>query len=379
MQFSPQQQQALDAVNTWLRYTDTQVLYLAGYAGTGKTTLAKYLQASYYAAFTGKAASVLRSKGCPDATTIHSLIYHPKSKSEKRLMELLQQQQAHPSPATVREIERERENLRKPSFTLNLESPLRRAKLLVVDECSMVDEQVGTDLLSFGCKVLVLGDPFQLPPVYGGGYFTNRTPDVLLTEIHRQARGNPVLDLATRLRTNGYLPRSHTLVRPRRNLQPQDMLAVDQLIVGRNNTRHTINQKMRTLLGYTGPAPQPGERVVCLRNNHLLGILNGALYQVVAAHYASDCVSMVVLDETTGQHIDVAAHPEPFLGEKVDYRTAMDMDSFDYGYALTCHKSQGSQWNSVGVLDESGAFKQNAARWLYTAITRAAEDLWVAV
>lgn len=377
MNFSPQQEQALDAVAEWMR-SDEQVFYLAGYAGTGKTTLAKHLDADFYAAFTGKAAFVLRSKGCPSASTIHSLIYHPKEKSEKRLHELLKRQQADPNPDRAREIERERENLRSPSFTLNLDSELRGARLLVVDECSMVNEAVGRDLESFGTKILVLGDPAQLPPVRGGGYFTNRKPNVLLTEIHRQARGNPILDLATRIRTQGYLPRKHKLVRVRQRLQPQDVLSVDQLIVGRNATRRALNIKMRDLLGYSGDFPQPGERVVCLRNNHLVGLLNGGLYMVEDSAGGYDYVEMLLLDESTGQRVEVMAHPEHFKGEEVDYRYARELDSFDYGYALTCHKSQGSQWNKVGVMDESGCFAQ-PARWLYTAVTRAAEKLWIAV
>ena len=57
----------------------------------------------------------------------------------------------------------------------------------------MVDEDLGRDLLSFGKPVLVLGDPAQLPPVKGGGFFTEAEPDVMLTEVHRQAADNPII------------------------------------------------------------------------------------------------------------------------------------------------------------------------------------------
>lgn len=365
MDFSPQQEAALNAVARWLR-SGSQVFRLFGYAGTGKTTLARHLGADFYAAFTGKAAHVLISKGCP-ATTIHSLIYQPRDKSCARLDQLLSQLEKDPDNETLlKEVARERENLRKPAFNLNLDSPLRGARLLVIDECSMVDEQIGTDLLSFGVRVLVLGDPAQLPPIYGGGYFTSITPDVLLTEVHRQARENPVLDLATLVRETGTLPARHSLIRDA--IAPEDALGVDQLIVGRNRTRHNVNRRMRELLGFTGDFPQAGEKVVCTRNNHNLGLLNGAIYEVTGAEPG--------YLELNGE-LTVCVHPEPFRGEEVDHWRIRDAESFEYGYALTCHKAQGSQWPSVGVMDESAAFRANAASWLYTAVTRAADKLWV--
>jgi len=366
--FSCQQETALELVEYWLQ-SDRQVFRLFGYAGTGKTTLARYLKADFYAAYTGKAAHVLIQKGCP-ATTIHSLIYQPKDKSTARLQWLLEQipktPEAEKLAALYREISRERENVKKPSFTLNLDSPLRGARLLVIDECSMVDEQIGRDLESFGCRILVLGDPAQLPPVFGGGYFTAVTPDMLLTEVHRQARDNPVLDLATTVRETGRLPAQHPLMLA--SLSPQDALGVDQIIVGRNRTRHAINRRMRELLDFTEDFPMIGEKVVCTRNNHQLGILNGATYEVTGTSHG-----WLELD---GQ-LEVEVHPEPFVGVEVDHWKLRDAEMFEYGYALTCHKAQGSQWDRVGVIDQSADFAPNNARWLYTAITRAAKGLWV--
>lgn len=371
MNFSPQQERALDAVATWLKSSE-QVFRLFGYAGTGKTTLARHLGADHYAAFTGKAAYVMREKGCAEASTIHSLIYIPREKSKLRLQALLDELAKDPDSLELQEkVRAERAALRRPSFTLNVDSDLRRSRLLVIDECSMVDEQIGRDLLSFGCKILVLGDPAQLPPVYGGGFFTAQTPDVLLTEVHRQARDNPILDLATFVRENRRLPAEHSLLRRGIRASEEMLLGVDQLIVGRNATRRALNQKMRGLLGLdaAGPLPCAGDRVVCLRNNHELDILNGALYDV------TDTIPSNLL-ELDG-HLLVAVHPEPFRGEEVNLWRLKDAEMFDYGYALTCHKAQGSQWDSVGVFDESAAFREHRTRWLYTAVTRAARELWV--
>ena len=83
MELSPQQDEALKAVARWLKAGKPQIFRLFGYAGTGKTTLARYFAEHVdgqvqFAAFTGKAAQVLRSKGAVNARTIHSLIYRPR-------------------------------------------------------------------------------------------------------------------------------------------------------------------------------------------------------------------------------------------------------------------------------------------------------------
>jgi exodeoxyribonuclease-5 len=139
--WSPQQENALSAVAAWLKRGEPQLFRLFGYAGTGKTTLARHIAEGVegevaFGAFTGKAASVLRAKGCHEASTIHSMIYRTRESDEGG-----------------------------PLFAINRSGPASQADLIVIDECSMVDEELGRDLLSFGKPVLVLGDPAQLPPV----------------------------------------------------------------------------------------------------------------------------------------------------------------------------------------------------------------------
>ncbi|PPC98073.1 MAG: ATP-binding protein, partial [Methylocystis sp.] len=210
--WTPEQDQALTAVARWLETPGArQVFRLFGYAGTGKSTLARHLAEHVegdvaFAAFTGKAALVMRSKGCKDARTIHSLIYR----------------------ATDTETE-------EPSFVLNDDSAAARAKLIVVDECSMVDEELGRDLLSFGKKVLVLGDPAQLPPVKGGGFFTDAEPDVMLKEVHRQAADNPIIRLSMAIRAGESVERGvfgDTRVISRDALDPALVTGADQVLVG---------------------------------------------------------------------------------------------------------------------------------------------------
>lgn len=410
MDWSPQQEAALKSVDAWLKDPDRkQIFRLFGYAGTGKTTLARHLAEGVngdvlFAAYTGKAASVLKESGVPNAQTLHSLIYRPKQQSAEHLAELeaelaeLEQMRAEDAaeglPQDVRkldrvnqlrgEIRKEGENLRRPDFSLNLESPLALASLLVVDECSMVGEDMAEDILSFGVPVLVLGDPAQLPPVKGTGVFTNAEPDAMLTEIHRQARDNPIIHLATLVRNGEQLQPgdygdSQVIARANQEIA----LAADQIIVGRNKTRTATNRRMRDLLGHSrSPFPLKGEKLICLRNNKDHGLLNGTIHYTAEDSPLPGPEEFVKLIlERDPYNLELFAHKEHFNGDPDDipYRQRLSAQEFTFGYSITCHKSQGSQWNNVMVIDESGAFRQKGVpqKWLYTAITRAAERITV--
>ncbi len=363
MSWSPQQDAALGAVAAWLKQGAPQVFRLFGYAGTGKTTLAKQLAEDIdgevaFAAYTGKAALVLRSKGCKDARTIHSLIYKP------------------------RETETE-----EPSFVLNEESAVAKASLVIIDECSMVDANLGRDLLSFGKPVLVLGDPAQLPPVKGGGFFTEAKPDVMLTEVHRQAADNPIIKMSMLVREGGRLSLGaygESRVIERRDIDAGAVTGADQVLVGLNRTRKSYNRRMRELFGYEGDFPEPGDKLVCLRNDKTKGLLNGGIWIVKTTGTTRKkklALNVVPEDDATRKPLRIGVLPEFFSGaeEGLTPQQRRDSDEFDYGYALTVHKAQGSQWSSVVLFDESGAFREHRHRWLYTGITRAAERLTVVV
>lgn len=370
MKWGGQQAQALDAVADWVAdRRGPQVFKLFGWAGTGKTTLARhFVEASgvpaVYGAFTGKAALVMQQKGCTGASTLHSLCYKV---------------QEDPSTGKV-------------TFVRNPDSALGLTSLLVIDEVSMVDEELARDVLSFGCKVLVLGDPFQLPPVGGAGYFTVGEPDVMLTEIHRQAQDNPIIRMSMDVREGRGLEPGHygeSAVLRRADVDTDELrglvMDADQVLCGRNQTRKTFNVRMRQLHGVTSPTPTPGERLICLRNNRTKGLLNGGMWTVLTATKPTPLgiVRMHVdsLDDADVKGIKVETPREFFTGdeEKLDWRTRKRIDEFTFGYAITVHKAQGSQWPSVVVFDESSVFREDADRWIYTAVTRAAERVTVVV
>ncbi len=373
MLFSPQQDEALKAVSRWLKEGRTPVFRLFGYAGTGKTTLARHFAENVdgevlFAAFTGKAAQVLRSRGATNARTIHSLIYRPRGEE------------------TVEDEETGKTSIA-PMFSINRQSPLAKAALIVIDECSMVDEQLGKDLMSFGTPILVLGDPGQLPPVSGGGFFTEQEPDYLLSEIHRQAKDNPIIQLAMDVREGREIMRGDygsAQVISKTEVTQSLVLEADQVLVGTNRTRRRYNQRLRELKGFSVDYPQSGDKLVCLRNDPAKGLLNGSLWQVMSSSRETVKPGINLMIRPEDDDMDRGAAKIKLLKTafedvetEIPWSTRKRYDEFDFGYALTVHKAQGSQWNNVVLFDESYAFRDTRERWLYTAITRAAETLTI--
>ena len=362
MIWSPEQDRALQSVSAWVKQpAGPQVFRLFGFAGTGKTTLARTIADDVdgevaFGAFTGKAALVLRQKGCRNASTIHALIYR------------------------AREADTEA-----PTFVINNESLVSKADLIIIDECSMVDEDLGRDLLSFGTKILVLGDPAQIPPVKGGGFFTEAEPDVMLRDVHRQAADNPIIRLSMIIREGGALELGsygESRVLSRAQLNASMVLQANQLLVGTNKSRRAYNRRMRELLGFEEPMPEPKEKLVCLRNDKKKGLLNGGTWLVDKLHAMRGTkirMSVVPEEEPTRKATRISVLPAFFEGggEDLPFSLRRESDEFDYGYAMTVHKAQGSQWSSVVLFDESFAFREHRSRWLYTGVTRAAERLTV--
>lgn len=363
MKWNPQQENALQAVDKWF-YTESKkkkIFRIFGYAGSGKTTLAKHFAENidgdvFYAAFTGKAALMMQKNGCVGASTIHRLIYRIEEDGNGDI-----------------------------KFKLNRGSEVKNAALIIIDECSMVDEQIANDLLSFGKPILVLGDPAQLPPVSGAGYFTNAKPDIMLTEIHRQAKDNPIIYLATEVRNGRKLKiGSYGESQVLRDVKPQMIVENDQIIVGKNATRTRLNSIIRKdFLNIDYLTPVIEDKLICLKNDYDLGIFNGGMF-IVSNIFKSANENKVRLEvaheeEDNNYPILVDVHKSFFdpSVQQPHYKILNTSQQFDYGYAITCHKSQGSQWDDILVYDESKSFRDMSDKWLYTAITRAANKITI--
>jgi len=385
---SPDQQVALDGIMIWLNNQPTQVLAVGGFAGTGKTRLAGKLSYDLlnndvnvvFATPTGKAAQVLRqsmaASGVIDAnvSTIHSLIYIPV---EDR--------------STGRIVGWEGRKM------LDVD-------LIIIDEASMVSEQMLTDLQMFGRPILAIGDHGQLPPV-GEEASLMRNPDFRLEKIHRQAKGSPIIRLSTLIR-NG-CP-DHLLQDFISDVDDERLLWTKirdkgihfakppgMIITYTNKTRTKLNRDVRhEVYGYDDDVdPQVGEVVICLKNTRLDDgrvVANGMRGVVKSIGVVSkDCYIMTAeFDDPLGVVKDIFVSKWQFLRDKTfqgfdqvpgDHTSWFSVGAlFDFGYALTCHKSQGSQAENVAVYVEwalDNLDDEERRRWLYTAVTRASDKL----
>ena len=425
---SPLQAKAISEIKDWFnnRTKDQQVFRVFGYAGSGKTTITKHaieelsLDAMekdddvpaagvLYAAFTGKAALVMTRKGTP-ASTIHSLIYRVSEATPAEIDKVKKQiasikANLHLFDPGARLLEKSRlrslelrlVDIHKPTFVLNDQSVVRDAALIVLDEVSMVDGDMASDLLAFGRPILVLGDPGQLPPIKGEGAFTQVEPDIMLTEIHRQAGESAIIRLATLAREHEPIPfgRHDEFVwkMPRDSVMPAQMLNGGQVICGRNATRVMLNNAMKQAAGIAQAYPSGSdEKIICLKNRNDIGIVNGMFLDLSDVRDENEaCFSAVIrtedgdlvggTEENPDRHHIYKGHfddhvqldPERY---RRDHWVKKGLIEAVWGYAITCHKSQGSQWENIIVYDDGlGRTPEDRARWLYTAITRAERGL----
>lgn len=394
MELSAQQETGRQKFLAWYRSPHKQrpFFFLTGVAGSGKSTCVKAIVDGLkgqvlFAAPTGKAALVLgRATGQP-AQTIHSLIYKPLGTGgDKAGIERLEKELKAVDPLSDRGRQAARELKKlmsgvKPLFTLNLDSKLKEASLLVCDEVSMCSEEVINDLLSFGVPMLVIGDPFQLPPVGGKSFFKTSEADVCLTEIHRQAKDSPIIYLATLARQGKPLPigrygESEVTNEP---VSFERAAEYDQILSGTHEARHIANNQLRKVKGFADEMPMKGDKVMCKHNNANYGLMNGAQF-IVDEYENITATTGIIAVSNEDMSVRVVCHREPFVGQddKINPWDQKKCEKFHYGYCGTVHSAQGSQWNSVFILDESRDFGGDiASKLLYTAITRAAERVLI--
>lgn len=406
---TPDQAEAAELVREWFYNLNTQIFVLCGYAGTGKTFLIDYIVRDFglvpgesvvFVAPTGKAASVLVRGGTP-AGTVHSLIYTREEDIE-----------VDENGEVI--SERFLRFVRKDKLSKDI-------RLIVVDETSMVSDEVLRDLLSFGVKCLFCGDPAQLPPV-GGTNTLLSMPCITLKTIVRQEEDNPIVRLAARARNGDFLPYGDygngVEIVPRRaftrEVRERLLPEADQIIVGTNRTRFAVNAEVREFYGISPETllPIDGEKLICTLNDwskpldergdfHLVNGIIGKCYRVREQEdglgqldFQPDFLPKTTYDLPFDAGIFTNGRYRHGYGEKAcllengvlvhennlaALRTAKvkredTVCRFEFAYAVTCHKAQGSEYDFVVVFDESGRF-ENGREWLYTAITRARKRL----
>lgn len=295
--------------------------------------------------------------------------------------------------------------MKQPRFGLNPDSDLNTAKLLVVDEVSMVGPEMAADILSFGKPVLVLGDPGQLPPLKGEGFFTEAKPDVFLTQIHRQVAESPIIHLATMARQGDFIPYGSfgdaVWKMSKRQVSPEMLLAGSrdgQVICGRHASRRELNNAMRAAAGfdlYSADGAEGG-KVICLKNKNDIGLINGMFLELSDIEEIDDIRFRAVVKTEDGEYpagndrrgkpIKLQIYSGHFKDHVAfdkdrhdrDWKAKRNLIEADFGYAITCHKAQGSGWENVIVWDDHlSRTEDDRRRWLYTACTRAINGLLI--
>ena len=365
---------------------------ISGYAGTGKSTLVRFIisalgqlgvdpaQDVCFSAFTGKAVQVLAKKGNKNTKTLHKLLYD-----------------SFPRPDGT--------FIRKPKIDLGYH-------VVVVDEVSMAPKSLMDLLFTHGCYVICLGDPYQLPPINSNedNHLLDH-PHIFLDEIMRQAAESEIIQLTMKIRNQEEIDHfigNEVQVLNNNELNTGMLQWADQILCATNKTRLNLNQQVRALNGVEGNAlPQAGEKLICLRNywgllsedgndliNGTIGFLKnnfqtnfflprwigGQVLDVTQTDFETDTGDLYMgLEMDT--HMILTG--DKCMDSRLAYRLSKNPNTqhlvpleFVFGYAITCHKSQGSEWDKVLVIEEGFPFdKEEHSRWLYTACTRAAEKL----
>jgi len=369
---------------------------VGGYAGTGKTTLICELRKQLkpetsvaFVTFTGKASSVLKKKLIENNAlfsndyvgTIHGLIYAPEVRWDRKLKTFV----------ITGWKKKDRDDV------VN--------KIIIIDEASMVSKEIWKDLHYYEKPIIAIGDHGQLPPIGDNGFNIISKPDYKLTQIHRQAFNSPIIKLSAFIRKEGYIPEKiyspevfkldwnhpHCQKLWKRKIDFND----DNLIVlcGFNTTRANLNDIIRKHLGFKEHAPYPGEKIVCLSNNHYAQIMNGQIGKVlwlmadddsyrITVEIDGDIHERLVANTCFGQvqytmYNKDSKHKN--INEKAVDQGFDKIDFFDYGYVVSVHKSQGSEWDKVLLFEQRTQrwSDEYYAKWLYTAVTRAKQKLMI--
>lgn len=389
---------------------DKQIFTIAGFAGTGKSTLVKFIIKALhldqddvaFATYTGKASVVLLRKGISTASTLHKLLYFTKIIGEKEDIKdkdgnTLKDEDGNPLQNIVQKMKFVKRDYLEYDY-----------KLIVVDEISMVPVKLMNDLLSFKVPIIALGDPFQLPPVNSEDNGVLDSPDIMLTKIHRQALDSGIIDLSMKIRIGQnlkygfYGKNKDTVIIDDSLLTDSILKKADIILCGTNKKRKELNNQMREILGFSGEIPNVNEKIVCLKNNTNQYLINDGIFLANGIVGNVTKVSDIFSQKNGRRKLCMLDFKPDFIDKdndediftelvcdiehfKDDTKTVPSMDkqleAFDFGYCLTVNKFQGSEARKVVVFVEDYYFqsKELFLRWFYTAVTRSSEKLIIVV
>lgn len=426
---------------------DLRPLGLGGLAGSGKTTLVRYLETALdikiaFGTPTNKSAAVLRGKLDEDqktrVRTYYSLLYRPYSRfwcgqTNEDVMELddgggdddLRQFSAcwdgKPNIAQHECVVQEELKFGKRQHVGGYRS------LIVLDEASMVSPERVEEIQSFGLPLLLVGDHGQLPPVKAVGGLNQwmKRPDIVLTENHRQGEASGIVTAALSVRERGILEHGRygdgSTVCASAQTNPEILNVMDPvrfqpgpdrvIICHTNAVRAQVNRQFHAFLSEK-TNPVVGDRVVALQNiecvavdrnekgdwvprrggeeaDFLVAVENvyngctGTVRHLVESHRSYQRTQSLIIELDADSKGEPGTHVRtPVLLAQFGKEKALPLNErphgqhhlWDYAYALTAHKAQGSEFDDVIVLD---THPPDYKSWLYTAMTRAKNRLLV--
>lgn len=380
-----EQQSLIKDCYNWFYNENNLVFEYTGGPGTGKSFVLNFI-INYLGinreqiapmAYTGAAAVNMRTKGLLNAGTIHSWIYHTSIT------------QKHDEFGEV--IIDDYFNRPKEILDFIPKIKLKNIKLIIIDEAYMVPFEMKKDIESFGIKILACGDYNQLPPINSKPAYLTGNNVRVLTKIMRQSENSYIIKLAYSALngysiSNGYY--GDVLVINENELTDQMILSSDIVLCSKNSTREYYNNKIRNLLGFRGKTPEYGERIICRSNNKFevvdnINLANGLIGTVVnspdVSGFDGKTFRLSFKPDLLNKSFDIRASYKYFIAphqqrEVLKNDRYLEGEKFEFGYSITTHLSQGSEFNNVIVIDEPmrGDFNN---RLSYVAITRAKQQL----
>lgn len=367
IELSKKQRQAYDACMDFLFNHESSGFVFSGCAGSGKSTIIKNINDAHRkievplvnVALTGRAVSVMRSKGIDNCKTIHSLLYVPVIDEDTK--ELIR-------------------------FDRRSTSEIQSSYgAIIIDEASMVNQEIFDDLMSVGLPLLFVGDKEQLPPIDESGFDIMANPDIHLSEIHRQAESNPIIQLSRDIRETGRINRQYEsdeihfigkydVTKPFLVENNPDII-----LTGTNKLRKKYNTVSRAAKQFHDEYPEPGEVVICLRNQIVDGIPihNGERYvveQVLPFNKEAHKYYLTSMD--SGNKLWVLIKDQCW--DEIKVRSEDGYGVFTFGDSVSVWKAQGSEFDNVLFVDENVSFFSDQRRFRYTAVTRAVQRLTIA-